>query len=283
MSLLYYCSACGKDVDWIDNPPPWCQGCGADFKPGGKSPPTSDAPAEPTPVPKPSSLDGFAAVTAGPAASATPRPIEPTPLPPPLSIPQAEKPARPPGIFGAPIWPTSKAQWIGLIAVVVAGVSAPLFVKFAKAFDKVEKFNEMRNVWIKKPSSSDPNARYIRGKVLPYGMLNNSRGAEVDRELYDGLPEELRPQTPDEVGTLAWVEWRLEEITTKKVAWQIYHVLGYQRVCTVTLIDRRVDKKLASRTFRGSDPTKGARNENGYGDKPIAEILAYLKSLPRQN
>lgn len=271
MSLPCNCSACGKAIDWTESPPPWCPHCGADFKPGGKSPLASDERAKPTPVPLPRSLDGFTAGTSGCESSAAPRP----------SIPQAENPARPPSILGAPIWPTSKAQWIGLIGVVVVGVFASQYLKIAKVFDKVEKFNEMRNVWVKKPAFADPDACYVRGKVLPYGMLNNMRGAEVDRELYDGLPDELRPQTPDEVGTLAWVEWRLDEIRSSNFGF--YHVLGYQRVCTVTLIDRRADRKLASRTFHGSDPTKGARNENGYGDKPIGAILAYLKSLPRQN
>src|SRR5262245_53690224 len=138
MSVLHCCSACGKAIDWTENPPPWCRSCGADFKLSGKSPPASDDPVEPIPVPKERSLDG----SSGCQASAAPRPVNPIPPPPPPSIFQTEKPARPPGILGAQIWPTSKAQWFGLIGVVVVGVSIPLYVKFAKAFDKVEKFNE---------------------------------------------------------------------------------------------------------------------------------------------
>src|SRR5262249_33214012 len=200
------------------------------------------------------------------------------PPPPPSEEPPAPRPQK---IMGVPLWPDGPYKWAIVAAVCLASVGTPFLVKLYQNWEGIEQFNEMRNVWLEKPRSSDPKARYLRGKVLPFEMLGDGRGASVDRDLYKGLPDELRPRNPDEVATVAWVEWSTEPITTPRRAWQIYYILGYQYVCKVTLIDRRASKKLGSMTFRGSDPTKGYRDENGYGDRPYSEILAYLRGLPK--
>jgi hypothetical protein len=181
------------------------------------------------------------------------------------------------------LWPTGQHQWIALIVLVVAAFGAPLLVKLIQDWDGLEKFNTLYKVWEEEPAFSDPDTCYVRGKVLPYGHLREGYGNRVDKEFYKGLPDELRPRTPDEVASLAWVEWSSENVTTPVFPGQPYQILGSRWVCKVTLIDRRARKKLASRTFRGSDPTKGARDEHGYGDKPYPEILAYLKALPRKS
>src|SRR5262249_26329258 len=150
------------------------------------------------------------------------------PPPPPTEEPPPPRPQR---ILGAPLWPTGKPQWAAVIALAVLAIAGPFLVKLARSRDRIQKFNELRSVWLEKPKSSDPTLEYVRGKVLPYGFIGDGRGTGVDPDLYKGLPEELKPDTPEEVATLAYLEWRTEEITTKKVAWQIYYILGYQWVC----------------------------------------------------
>src|SRR5581483_4840025 len=188
MSLLYYCRHCGHPIDWTDSPPPWCPRCGGDFKPGG-------------------SLQPALAATASPEPSAPPAP------PPPPSVEQEEKP-RPETVLGVPLWPKGPHNWGVLIGVAVAAVLGPFAFKLIQKSDDLQEFNALRTTWLEKPVLADPSARYVRGKVLPYGLLNDGNGANVDRELYRGLPKELRPNTPDEVETLAWVEWTTVPITT---------------------------------------------------------------------
>jgi hypothetical protein len=110
----------------------------------------------------------------------------------------------------------------------------------------------------------------------------------VDQELYEALPADLRPGHPDEVGMVAWLDWKPEAITTPRQLGKNYYIFGYRWVCTVTLIDRRTDTQLAVREFRGPGPAesvpdpKTGKTPDFYGDRPYVEILAYLEQLPRK-
>jgi hypothetical protein len=148
-----------------------------------------------------------------------------------------------------------------------------------QAVTSLDEFNRKIDVWMEPPASSDAADSYIRGRVLPIvHQPESGRGVGVAPDLYWALPRGVRARTPDEVGTVVWLDWEEKTITGPYNGF-VDQVTGIQYVCKVTLIDKRANRKLAERTFRGSDPTGSGRFQ---GDKPHKEIVDYLKGLPHK-
>jgi hypothetical protein len=174
-------------------------------------------------------------------------------------------------------------HWAAAIVVFILASVAPFVVKKLHLVTDLNQFNDKQAYWLQKPASADPSTAYLRGKVLPFGR-QQAGGPGVDEELFWALPSDLRPRTPDEVDTVVWLDWTEKHITTPQYAWRPYWILGRQRICKVTVIDKRTNKKLASRTFVGPDPTAGTDGKTikGMGPRPDKEILNYLLNLPRK-
>ena len=120
----------------------------------------------------------------------------------------------------------------------------------------------------------DPNAQaMIRGRVIPVDM----RTRNID-EIYFRLPEEIRSVSPDDVGTILWLQCGKQDVGR-------YEGGAPARVqtCEVTLIDKATFSVVAQRDFRGSEPPEkiSSKSSEGVGAAPTAEILSYLKGLPR--
>jgi hypothetical protein len=144
----------------------------------------------------------------------------------------------------------------------------------------IEDFNKQKKLWLKAPQTATDGPTYLRGKVLPVTVnLVQLEGpdAYVSEELYKKLPSELRPRTPEEVDTLAWIAWREEKLL--RSLGNFYQDVGKRYHCKVSIIDRKTNTKVGERSFTGSDPRGSGEYE---GEKPYAQILDYLTGLPRK-
>jgi hypothetical protein len=112
---------------------------------------------------------------------------------------------------------------------------------------------------------------YLKGKVV---IIDKDDGGTID-SLNSSLPEVLRANSPEEVGTVVWLNWNEERVGT-------YQGGGgaYVYTCVMTIIDRTSSSKVAVKRFRGGDPPYITYSHSGYGSRP--DIISYLTNLPRR-
>jgi hypothetical protein len=119
-------------------------------------------------------------------------------------------------------------------------------------------------------SSTKP---YIKGKVITINKQEN----RIDSIYYD-LPEDLRATKPDEVGTIAWLEWGEDKIGT--------YTDGDDAIvitCQVTVIDKSIPRIVSKTNFEGIEPPRVKRSsESGTGPIPTQKIVDYLRDLPKK-
>jgi hypothetical protein len=110
---------------------------------------------------------------------------------------------------------------------------------------------------------------YIRGKIIPVNVLNNTLDV-----FYFDLPEELRAENPDEVGSILWLYcvYNTEKVTF--AAGSRKETNNY--TCDVAVIDRSEQAIVAQRSFQKTAGEQGVR-EILYPD-----IIQYLTGLPRK-
>ncbi len=82
------------------------------------------------------------------------------------------------------------------------------------------------------------------------------------------LPEEIRPGSPDEVGTIAWIEKQRRVIGKYTGGSE-----AIQHAWDVTLVDRTTKATLCRRTFEGTMPpkVKGSAS-SGEGTSPEDQV-----------
>lgn len=137
--------------------------------------------------------------------------------------------------------------------------------------------------WSKRNLTSLPKVASVRGKII---MIAD--GGRVS-PLIVYLPDNLRPATPEEVGTIAYVDCRNQDVgsyvsendRSKEVG------VGMQQVCNVTLVDRLSGDYIARQTFFGGAPPEKIEARPGEYARRTAsvsegEILGYLRGLPRR-
>jgi hypothetical protein len=170
--------------------------------------------------------------------------------------------------------------WALGVAALVAVLCAPMLFLTYQPPPPLEEFTQRINLWMAKPKFESDSA-YVRGKVLPiiHKTATNDRPA-VEFDVYEKLPNDLRPATPDEVGTVLWIDWDCEYLYDHTVAFE--RCVGGIQTCKVTLIDKRADKRLASKSFRGNDPTQGPGPHPFWGERPVEKIVDYVARLPRK-
>ncbi len=116
---------------------------------------------------------------------------------------------------------------------------------------------------------------YVKGKMV----VISKQEKEVDDEVYPALPNELRADSPAEVGTVVILKWgaQVRGVYTGGNASALWHT------CEVTVIDRSLSAIVGRQDFRGGDPPVSTTGRGDiYGTKPIQEIVAYLTALPRE-
>jgi hypothetical protein len=132
---------------------------------------------------------------------------------------------------------------------------------------KISSYTSIPNL---KDSSS--NAVNIDGKVL---VVNKSMN-ETTPSLMALVPAEVRPNTPDDVKYVVWLETESKLIGTYSDGSK-----GFQVTCNVTLIDKASSSILAKNSFTGPIPPATKRRSSGdqTGGMPEAEIKRYLADL----
>lgn len=120
---------------------------------------------------------------------------------------------------------------------------------------------------------------YIRGKIVTV----DERTREID-DLFLSLPEELQAGTPDQVGTVVWLN-----CTDRKVGYYGNHEKdnlspAIQSSCGVTVVDLTLPATTDRRSFSGSPPPSTTTHSTGgeSGGSPTDRIIEYLKGLPRK-
>ena len=89
------------------------------------------------------------------------------------------------------------------------------------------------------------------------------------------LPPDLRAAKPVEVGTVVWLSWSTEYSASYSQS------TAYVVDCVLTLIDASKKVVIGRESFTGGPPPRQVeRGKDGYGSRPLEEIVAYLKGLP---
>jgi hypothetical protein len=168
----------------------------------------------------------------------------------------------------------NKADKIKLLMVVcgIVAVLGYLGVKSMVKASQVKPFENHLSEYVSVPELKDATeSPYIAGKIIPIDTKNK----EVD-DVYFELPENLKAEGPEEVGTVMWTE--CHNITVGKYA---DGAEGYQIMCMVTLIDKENHVRFAPKGFIGSKPPQSKKGAGSrYGSKPDKDIVEYLATLP---
>jgi hypothetical protein len=165
--------------------------------------------------------------------------------------------------------------WV-VVAVIAAGVGGFFGVRSMVRASKVKPFKEHLAEYTKPVAAGLPGqpvgSKKMAGKCVTVDMDSK----EVDYVYFD-LPEELRAETPDQVGTVVQLKWGKEQVGDYKgkPAWK--------HNCTVTVVDRATMSPIASSMFWGSDPPSSIKSSQseGNGDKPYDQIVNFVKGQPR--
>jgi hypothetical protein len=124
------------------------------------------------------------------------------------------------------------------------------------------------------PPFANPQRGYVKGKVIPVDLANQ----KIDWFYYD-LPDDLKARTPEQVGTVVWLEWGERKVGQ-------YGTSGggaFVRTCNVTVIDH-AQRAIVGRHYieGGPPPTTSRRGASQYGSYPTEGIVNYLRGLPRR-
>jgi hypothetical protein len=95
-------------------------------------------------------------------------------------------------------------------------------------------------------------------------------------ELHPLLPDELRADRPEEVGTVLWLERGVKEVGRC-----LEGGISYHRYCDVSVIDHTKPPRLLLRKrIFGTTPPPAKDSKNTYGTWPYKEIIEFLQSYP---
>jgi hypothetical protein len=117
---------------------------------------------------------------------------------------------------------------------------------------------------------------YVKGKAVVVEL--SDAGPRIS-EVHRALPAEVRAETPDEAGTLVFIEWR------EALAGPYGSTLakGYRINADVRIIDLPEKTLLGLLEFQGGDPPRAQPREgDGYGPKPIDKIAGYVAGVERK-
>ena len=122
------------------------------------------------------------------------------------------------------------------------------------------------------PSGESMNARpHIAGKVVVV-----DRGSKIFDYLVFDLPAKLRATAPEQVGTVV-----LTEYTAHAEAHYKGGGIGYRWSTRVSLMDFATGELFARNRFDGIEPPReNLGRGDGYGEKPIEQVVDWLTSLP---
>jgi hypothetical protein len=155
-------------------------------------------------------------------------------------------------------WARLKKRSLIFLVVVVLAVGGVVLGPRLLVWEHVVSINRhMDQLPIDTEEKRGPNEARIVGRLVPV-----DRQSKRVSDLYYDLPEEIRANSVDEVGTIARLEE--EQTTTNDLTTQ---------VCTLALIDRDRKVVMSTEVFR--------RIGTGAPGSLHKDILEHLKKLPR--
>jgi hypothetical protein len=167
----------------------------------------------------------------------------------------------------------TKILLLGLL-VIGLGVGGFFGIRYLARQGELGPFNDQIGDYTAPAARAKDETAYVKGKVIPV----NLKSKDVDWLYYD-LPDDLRPASPAEVGTVAWLDWGEVKVGE-------YGKGGggaFVQTCKVTVIDKARRAIVGETVVRGSDPPKSSRRgASASGSKPTAEVVQYLRGLPRK-
>jgi len=177
----------------------------------------------------------------------------------------------------------SRGKRVGALALWVVGTGAlVLFVFSCGRVERREQEHEYEQVsaltqhlpdYLRIPARKSLQHAYIAGKVIPVNL--NTR--EIDQDIYQRLPREIRAVSPEEVGTVVLVEYKSSLAARYTLGGK-----GYVTTCHVAIIDKARATIVGEREFCGSAPPLTKQyGVDAHGSRPTGEIVRYLKDLPR--
>jgi hypothetical protein len=130
---------------------------------------------------------------------------------------------------------------------------------------------------------------YVKGKVVVVRQERDAR-PEYDSFLTVSLPNDLQAGTFDEVGTIAVVRKRQEQVGRYTGAGG--EVAAVVDVYHLTLVDRKAGAVIVEKTFRGEEPPQAIEMSLRADGRPVSKttggadpsraMMHYLASLPRR-
>jgi hypothetical protein len=168
---------------------------------------------------------------------------------------------------------------IGLVLVIV-GAAAKSFIGSAQEQKLGESFLPHLVTYLEAEITDDlQNAPAIRGKLL---TIDIDRKA-VDYWTFPKLSEPLRASRPEEVGTLALIQYGRQHIGYyQNVDTQERTGEAYRSFARVSLVDWATKTRTTKKVFLGSDPAAQlTRDGDCASTQPMFQIVEYLESLPR--
>jgi hypothetical protein len=174
-----------------------------------------------------------------------------------------------------------------VLALAVLGLMAagPYYVRVAAPRREQSEYQERFAAHIQQylslvpadaPLSEDATP-YIRGRIV--AIDKTAQGGTLSA-VHLALPDELRAQSPDDVGTIVLIEWR-------EVRAGIYGdsgIVAYRIYADVTIVDEVKKSVVGRETFVGGDPPDTAPSGGGpgRGSQPVSEIVTRLEELAQK-
>lgn len=146
--------------------------------------------------------------------------------------------------------------------------------------DKLEPFAAILD-----DSSDDAESASSEEPTVKKRMLVLDKGSRMIPGVQPGaisplhfeLPRAIRAMQPDQVGTVVWLKWSRKDRGKYRTG------TAYKINCEVIIIDPDKRAIVARQPFEGGEPPSSvAAGKDGYGSRPIEQIMEYLTTLPRE-
>lgn len=179
-------------------------------------------------------------------------------------------------------------QVVTVIAIVILLIGARVgysIYEFAEEEANREGFrSEMTSYLALRDSPPIEGGAYIKGKLVTIDLKEKA----VDYWTYSKLPSEIKALTPNEVGTIVFIDWGWKKVGDYQLK-DTGETVGEakQSLATVSIIDNETKEKVLTKVFIGQEPIAGRQvKENESADfasaRPTFDIIDFLKNLPRK-
>jgi hypothetical protein len=137
------------------------------------------------------------------------------------------------------------------------------------------------------PNEQLTDQPYIKGRVLVVTRKPDMPSLEMTQQDYyypSDRAKDLLAQAPEQVGTVALLNFSKEEAGSYKVVEGSGGVSAFREVCELILIDRSIPAVIHRKTFRGPEP-RSATSISHYQTEVVTpvdltELRNYIMKLP---